>query len=152
MERLGFTAIDPAARSTDEIRDVLGGPAAVVVDAVGTARSLQSALDVSALGARIVLVGMGAPRVEISAYAISTQERAILGSFSYDEAAFRDTAHWAGGHAAELAPLIEARVGLDEAPDTFRALARGSLSASKILVYSSPTAGNPPLSRMDDDA
>jgi threonine dehydrogenase-like Zn-dependent dehydrogenase len=133
--RLGFTAIDPSTQSTDEIREILGGPPSVVVDAVGTSGTLQSALAISALGARIVLVGLGAPRVDISAYALSTEERAILGSFSYDERAFRDTAQWASAHATELEPLIDARVGLDGAPDAFRALAEGRLSASKILVY-----------------
>lgn len=135
LTRLGFTAVDPADQSTEDIQSVLGGPATLIVDAVGASRTLSSALDVAAPGGRIVLVGMAAPRVEIAAYALSTAERAIIGSFSYDIAAFRDTATWAGAHAAELAPLIGARVGLTEAPDTFRGLADGTLRASKVLVY-----------------
>ncbi len=135
LTRLGFTASDPASQSTEEEWSVLGGPATLVVDAVGATATLARALDVAALGGRIVLVGMAAPQVEIPAYPVSTGERAIIGSFAYDIAAFRDTASWAGDHAAELAPLIEAKVSLDEAPDTFRGLADGSLRASKVLVY-----------------
>ncbi|MDN3356457.1 alcohol dehydrogenase catalytic domain-containing protein [Actinomadura sp. DC4] len=123
--RLGFTAAAPADRTP---------LATVVVDAAGTSASLESALGRAAQGARIVLVGMGAPRVEMSAYAISTEERSLLGSFSYDEAAFRDTAAWAAGHAAELETLVDARVGLAEAPATFRALADQTLKAAKVLV------------------
>jgi threonine dehydrogenase-like Zn-dependent dehydrogenase len=137
LARLGFTTVDPLAQPADAIVRILGAPPTVVVDAVGATATLRDALDIAAPGARIVLVGMAAPRVELAAYALSTGERSLLGSFSYDEAAFRDTASWAGAHADELAPLIEARVGLDEAPETFRALADGKLTAGKVLVYPS---------------
>jgi threonine dehydrogenase-like Zn-dependent dehydrogenase len=107
----------------------------VVIDAVGTSQTLQTAFDASTLGARIVLVGMGSPHVDVNAYAISTEERTVLGSFSYTEAEFRDTAAWVGAHANELSLLIDARVSLDEAPETFRALAAKELAASKVLVF-----------------
>jgi hypothetical protein len=42
---------------------------------------------------------------------------------------------WAAEHAAELEPLVDARVGLAEAPVTFRALADHTLKAAKVLVY-----------------
>lgn len=131
---LGFIPINPTSESKADVVTVLGGPATVVVDAVGTSLTLQSALDISAVGARIVLVGMGASRVEIAAYAVSTAERTIFGTFAYDNAAFRETAIWAGEHAAWLEPLIEARVSLEEAPEAFRSLAVGELKASKVLV------------------
>jgi threonine dehydrogenase-like Zn-dependent dehydrogenase len=137
LTRLGFAAVDPTGLSTDSIRSILGGPATIVVDAVGATLTLSGALDIVAPGGRIVLVGMAAPRVELAAYALSTAERAIVGSFSYDNATFADTATWAGANAAEVAPLIEARVSLNEAPETFRALADGTLRASKVLVYPS---------------
>jgi threonine dehydrogenase-like Zn-dependent dehydrogenase len=128
VARLGFaTTADPLD----------GPPASVVIDAVGTSQTLQTAFDASALGGRIVLVGMGSPRVEVSAYAISTEERTVLGSFSYSEAEFRDTAEWVGAHAGELGILIDARVDLDAAPETFRALAAKEMAASKVLVYPS---------------
>lgn len=133
--RLGFATADPANQTPDEIIALLCRLATVVVDAAGTSSSLQTAFDCAAPGARIVLIGMGAPRVELSAYAISTAERSLLGSFSYDDAAFRDTAAWAAEHAAELESLVDARVGLAEAPATFRALADHTLKAAKVLVY-----------------
>ena len=135
LTRLGFIAVDPERQSAEEVKETLGGPPELVIDAVGTSRTLRDALDISALGGRIVLVGMGTPTVEFAAYAVSTGERSIIGSFSYDEAAFRDTAVWAAAHAADLDPLIERRIGLAEAPGAFRSLAEGTLAASKILVY-----------------
>jgi threonine dehydrogenase-like Zn-dependent dehydrogenase len=131
LGRLGFTAVDPEALG--ERRPTL------VVDAVGSSRTLATALEVSAPGARIVLVGMASPAVELAAYAVSTGERSIIGTFSYDDDAFAGTAAWVGAHAAAVAPLVEAHVGLAQAPDTFRALARGELTASKVLVHPQET-------------
>lgn len=138
LTSLGFTTVDPTAASGDDIKAALGGPADVVIDAVGITGTLASAFEVAALGGRVVLVGMGMPRVEIDAYAVSTGERTVLGSFCYDEPEFRDTARWASDHAADLEPLISGRVSLADAPGTFRALADHTLTASKILVYSTP--------------
>jgi threonine dehydrogenase-like Zn-dependent dehydrogenase len=141
VTHLGFSTVDPAAMSAAEITAALGGPVAVVVDAVGTSRTLKSAFDTSVPGARIVLVGMGAPRVEIAAYAVSTEEREVFGSFAYDDAAFRETVQWAGANAADLESLIGDRVDLDEAPETFRTLAAGSLLAGKVLVQPARSEG-----------
>jgi threonine dehydrogenase-like Zn-dependent dehydrogenase len=135
LTNLGFATVDPTAASGDDAKSALGGPADVVIDAVGLTGTLASAFDVAALGGRVVLVGMGVPRVEIDAYAVSTAERTVLGSFCYDEREFSDTARWASDHAADLEPLISGRVSLAEAPGTFRALADHTLTASKILVY-----------------
>jgi threonine dehydrogenase-like Zn-dependent dehydrogenase len=135
--RLGFTTVDPVAQPADAVVRILGGPPTLVVDAVGATATLRSALEIAAPGARIVLVGMAAPVVEIPAYAVSTGERSILGSFSYDDEAFRSTAAWAGAQASDLAALIEVRIGLDEAPGAFRRLADGVLTAGKILVFPS---------------
>lgn len=137
LGRLGFTTVDPTTRTTAEIIALLDGPPTVVIDAVGASRTVANALDIAAFGARVVLVGMAAPRLDLAAYALTTGERSLVGSFSYDEAAFGETATWASAHAAELAPLIEARVDLADAPETFRALAEGTLTASKVLVYPS---------------
>lgn len=131
LGRLGFAAVHP---------DALGDRRpTLVVDAVGSGRTLTTALELSAPGARIVLVGMAAPTVELPAYAVSTGERSIVGTFSYDDRAFTETAAWVGAYADSLGPLIEAHVDLDEAPSTFRALARGELTASKVLVHPQET-------------
>ena len=135
LKRLGFATANPNVQTTDDIRALLGAAPTLVIDAVGATQTLQSALDIAALGARIVLVGMATPRLDLAAYALTTGERCLVGSFSYDDAAFRDTATWASANVADLAPLIDARVDLDEAPDAFRALAEGTLTAGKVLVY-----------------
>jgi threonine dehydrogenase-like Zn-dependent dehydrogenase len=137
LERLGFATVDPATQTATDITAILGGAPTLVIDAVGATRTVQNALDLAPPGARIVLVGMATPRLDVDAYALSTGERSLIGSFSYSDAAFRDTATWASTHAAELAALISTRVDLDEAPEAFHALANHTLTASKVLVYPS---------------
>ncbi len=137
VEDLGFSTVDASSSGPSEIVAALGRPASVVIDAVGASSTIEVALAAAALGGRIVLVGLAAPRVELPAYSITTAERDLLGSFGYNDAAFRDTALWIGGREAELAPLINHEINLDEAPEAFRALASGELQASKVLVFCS---------------
>ena len=80
-------------------------------------------------------MGMGSPRLELSAYALSTEERSLIGSFTYNAAEFVQTAEWVGTVPEGIGELIEGRVGWEGAPQSFDDLARGRSSASKILVF-----------------
>jgi 2-desacetyl-2-hydroxyethyl bacteriochlorophyllide A dehydrogenase len=136
VQKLGFTAVDPRGGDlTEQVRPSLGGAATVAIDAVGTSRTMSDGLTASALGARIVLVGMGAREITLPAFEISTSERSILGSFTYTSREFRQTAEWVASGPAALEHLIDDRVGLDAAPEAFARLASGDLDASKILVF-----------------
>ena len=134
--RLGAATADPAAADfAAHVRDGLGGPATLVVDAVGVNATMGDAFALSGPGARVVLVGMGSPRLDLAAYDVSTGERSVIGSFCYTDEEFRDTASWVGANATRLRTLIDGRVGWDGAPGSFEALARGTSAASKILVF-----------------
>jgi threonine dehydrogenase-like Zn-dependent dehydrogenase len=142
--RLGAEVVDPSAGNLPEaVADRLGGPATLVVDAVGLSPTVSDAMAASGLGSRIVLVGMGSPRLEFSAYALSTEERALIGSFTYSAAEFADTAEWVGTIPDGVDALIDGRVGWEGAPQSFDDLARGRSTASKILVFphGPPTGG-----------
>jgi threonine dehydrogenase-like Zn-dependent dehydrogenase len=143
--RLGAEVIDPSADDLPEaVADRLGGPASLVVDAVGLSPTVADAMAASGLGSRIVLVGMGSPRLELSAYALSTEERALIGSFTYSAAEFADTAEWVGTVPDGIDALIDGRVGWEGASQSFDDLARGRSTASKILVFphGPPTSGS----------
>jgi threonine dehydrogenase-like Zn-dependent dehydrogenase len=143
LTRLGAPALDPSAAAVvDAVPESLGGPATVVLDAVGSSTSLGDALSCSTFGATVVLVGMGSPEVHLPAYAISTEERSLVGSFCYTEADFRETASWVGTGVSDLAPLIDGRVGMAEAPAAFYELAKGESAASKVLVYPAGVGGD----------
>lgn len=95
---------------------------------------MSDALTATALGGRVVLVGMGSPRLELPAFAISTEERSIVGSFTYSAQDFADASAWIGAHAEQVAPLVSALVPPEEAQESFAALAAGQGPAGKILV------------------
>jgi threonine dehydrogenase-like Zn-dependent dehydrogenase len=135
LTRLGFATVDPAPGGVaGEVRARLGRAATVVLDAVGTGASLADAFAASGLGARIVLVGMNAPQITLSAYEVSTHERTITGSFCYPSREFRATAQWVGSGPPGLEHLIEARIPLADGPAAFARLASGELDVSKVLV------------------
>jgi len=133
---LGARVVDPSAGElAGTVPDALGAPASLVIDTVGITPTLADAMTCSTLGSRIVLVGMGAPRVELGAFAISTEERSLIGSFCYSRVDFAETAAWVGTTDLPLDGLIDGRVGYDGAQASFTALANGTSRASKILVF-----------------
>ncbi|GIL28705.1 zinc-dependent alcohol dehydrogenase [Actinocatenispora comari] len=129
VDALGVATVEPGRAA-----DALSAPASVAIDAVGVDATMAEALAATEPGARIVLVGMGAPRLDLAAYPVSTGERSLIGSFCYTAEEFAATAAWAGTVPELLAPLISAQVPLAEAPDAFTRLARDGATASKILV------------------
>ncbi len=134
--RLGARVIDPTSQDLAEaVTAQLGGPATLVIDAVGVDKTVADAFAASGLGARIVLVGMGSPRLELDAYAVSTGERTLIGAFTYTADDFAETAAWVGTVPDGIEALIDGRVGWDQAPQSFDDLARGRSAASKILVF-----------------
>ncbi|NED95368.1 alcohol dehydrogenase catalytic domain-containing protein [Phytoactinopolyspora alkaliphila] len=142
---LGAQPYDP---TEDDVvtatRDHTGGVGApVVIDAVGSSRTLASGIDATARGGRCVLVGMGAPRIDIAAFGLSTEERALIGAFCYTHDEFAGTAEWAGRHAGVLSPLISRSVDLLQAPEQFRNLASGQDDASKIIITFAGTPDPP---------
>jgi threonine dehydrogenase-like Zn-dependent dehydrogenase len=136
VHKIGFDCVDPTSGDLPAaVAAALGGPATLVLDAVGSSRSLADAAAASSYGARIVLVGMNAPKVEVAAYSVSTEERSLIGSFCYSAADFRATADWVGSAPEELQHLVDGRVDLDGAAEAFGQLGKGESSASKVLVF-----------------
>jgi threonine dehydrogenase-like Zn-dependent dehydrogenase len=82
----------------------------------------------------VCLVGMGAPKFVLPAYEVSTEERHLVGSFTYSAQDFRDAAQWVSSAPPELAELISRQVPLDDGPQAFADLARGDGTAGKVLV------------------
>ena len=136
LVQLGATVLDPAPRprSRSRCRPELGGLADVTFDAVGLAPTVADALSSTRLGGAVCLVGMGTPRLELDAFAVSTMERSLVGSFTYSADDFRAAVDLVAG-----AP--DGRDGPDQpggvpdgAPDAFAALAAGDGTPGKVLV------------------
>lgn len=134
-EQLGARVLDPRdGVLPDQVRALLGAPATVALDAVGIAPTVASALESVELGGAVCLVGMGAPTFALDAYRISTDERSLVGSFTYSAQDFQDAAAWVAGGPPEIAVLISRQVDLSDGPQAFADLARGDGTAGKVLV------------------
>jgi threonine dehydrogenase-like Zn-dependent dehydrogenase len=133
--RLGAKTLDPASGPLpDQVKALLGGPAAVAIDAVGIGATVAGALESVELGGAVCLVGMGTPQFALDAYSVSTEERSLVGSFTYSAADFRDAAQFVSSAPPEVGELISRRVPLDDGPQAFTDLAAGDGTAGKVLV------------------
>lgn len=133
--RLGAQVLDPAEGTVaQQAAAALGGPADLALDAVGITPTLADALVATRPGGTVVLVGMGAQRLDVAAFEVSTQERTVTGSFTYCAQEFADAAAWIGEHAELAATLVSRTVPLAEAPEAFAALAGGDGTPGKVLV------------------
>ena len=77
---------------------------------------------------------MGSQELALSAYRISTEERTLVGSFSYSAVDFQEAADWVGGAPEVLGSLISREVELDGAAAAFTELAHTGGIAGKVLV------------------
>jgi threonine dehydrogenase-like Zn-dependent dehydrogenase len=116
------------------VKVLLGGPAAVAIDAVGIGVTVAGALESVKLGGAVCLVGMGTPQFTIDAYSVSTEERSLVGSFTYSAEDFRDAAQFVSSAPPEVGELISRRVPLHDGPQAFTDLAAGDGTAGKVLV------------------
>jgi threonine dehydrogenase-like Zn-dependent dehydrogenase len=134
-ERLGATVIEPGDRPLAErVNDVLGAPADVALDAVGISATVRDALLSTKFGGTVCLVGMGSPELALDAFRVSTEERTLVGSFSYTADEFQDAAEWVATAPRELAELISRHVTLEQAQEAFEGLARMDGTPGKVLV------------------
>jgi len=135
LARLGAIPLDPdAGPLRDQVVAAIGGPAAAAVDAVGATASLADCLSATLPGATVCLVGMATPRLELSAFDISTAERTLVGSFTYSSADFEQALASLAAAPPAADSLISRTVSLAEAPATFTALAAGDGTPGKVLV------------------
>jgi threonine dehydrogenase-like Zn-dependent dehydrogenase len=134
-KELGALVVDPTqAPVADQVLQAFGELADVAVDAVGISQTVSDALSATKFGGSICLVGMGSPFLDLDAYRVSTEERIIVGSFTYTAQDFRDAATWVASAPTELVHLISREVSLDDAPEAFAALARRDGTPGKVLV------------------
>ena len=135
VERLGARTVDPAAGPVPEqVERLLEGRVDSALDAAGVSGSVADALTSTMPGGSVCLVGMGSPTLELPAFAISTEERNLVGSFAYSSQDFRDAAEWISTSPEVAADLISRQVGLEEAPAAFTGLATHDGTPGKVLV------------------
>lgn len=135
VERLGARVIDPMQGPVaGQVISVFGTRADVTIDAVGITPTITDALRSTALGGTVCLVGMGSPALDIEAFAVSTEERSIVGSFTYSNKDFVDAAAWIATTPDIAAELISREVPLAAANDAFTGLASNDGTPGKVLI------------------
>ena len=137
---LGAETLDPADGSVPSaVYTVTDGRGAdIAIDAVGTSATLSDALQSTVLGGRVCLVGMAQPAISLDAYRISTDERVLVGSFTYPARTFRAAAQWVGEAPAALDLLISDVVSPEDADAVFEKLARSLDVPGKVLIRFAP--------------
>ncbi|AEV85068.1 alcohol dehydrogenase [Actinoplanes sp. SE50] len=134
-ERLGAVGLSLSATTLREALEARGvTEIARVVDAIGISATIDSALDMVTPGGTVCIVGMGSPQVQLPAYALTTAERRIVGSFCYSEAHFREAAEALLDGTVPVDLFIDREIGLDEAPEAFRQLASGERATVKTVI------------------
>ncbi|QPZ38913.1 zinc-dependent alcohol dehydrogenase [Paramicrobacterium chengjingii] len=133
-ERLGATVLDPKLGDVTSNVTRLGGLVDVAIDAVGISPTLRDAVSATKFGGSVCLVGMGSPELSLDAFRISTEERTIVGSFTYSAIDFTDAAMFVAHGDERFGELISRQVAPNEADAAFRSLASGDGTAGKVLV------------------
>jgi L-iditol 2-dehydrogenase len=114
--RLAVAAERGASQTVNALAGALADqiePVEVVVECSGAAAAVQAAFAVAAPAARIVLVGMGAPTMELPVAAIQIRELTVTGTFRYANAYPAAIALAASGKV-DLDSLVTARFGLEQ--------------------------------------
>ncbi|MFJ2504160.1 zinc-binding dehydrogenase [Microbacterium sp. NPDC087592] len=134
VRRLGAETIDPADGPVADQLRAGGGLADAALDAVGITPTLRDAFTSTTLGAPICLVGMGSPQVTIDAFLVSTEERSLIGSFTYGSDDFTDATEIIGAEPDVYRTLISREIDVADADTAFSALAAGDGTPGKVLV------------------
>lgn len=110
------------------------GPLGRVVDTVGISETLRQALALTGAGGRVVVVGMGAPRVELPLYELITRERVMLGAYAYTAREHARAVRLINRHRVDVTPLIGRTCTLPDLPDLLPRLVRGEIPAPRVVV------------------
>jgi threonine dehydrogenase-like Zn-dependent dehydrogenase len=105
-----------------------------VIDAVGVTETLSVALGCARRDGTISVVGMGSPTAQISAFALTVEERTLRGSFCYSPANFYSAIEAISDGAFNPSIVIDRHIPLDDLPSSMLGLSTGTASSVKTLV------------------
>ncbi len=117
-----------------EVRKLTGGRGAdVVLEVVGVAATVNTAIACARKGGTITLVGNLAPKVEMPLQAIVTKELTIHGSCA-SRGEYPACIELLERRAIRVDPLITATISLQDGPAWFQRLYAGEPGAMKVIV------------------
>jgi threonine dehydrogenase-like Zn-dependent dehydrogenase len=126
--------VDPRSESTWSVWGRAGrGKPLVVFEAIGVPGVLNDILRSAPQGSRVLVVGVCMDDDVINPFFGVTKELAVLFSFGYTPDEFARSLGWIAEGEIDVAPMVTARVGLDETPWAFAAL-RDPEEHCKVIV------------------
>lgn len=132
---LGAITVHASERLADYLPDLLGSAQVDrVIDSVGLNQTLATALEVSRRHGTIAMVGLGAPMLELPAFALAVEERNMVGCFCYSPSHFDEAARYVVADEFPWRKFFDRSVSLDEAADAFAGISDNSAPSIKTLV------------------
>ncbi|HMD47215.1 MAG TPA: alcohol dehydrogenase catalytic domain-containing protein [Acidimicrobiales bacterium] len=133
--RLGATAVlDPGEPALGaRMAKATGGGPSVVLECSGRPGVIEKAIEMAAVEARIVVVGICAQPDEIFPFWAISKELDVRFSIYYGREDFTDTIDALDRHRIDAAPMVTETVGLDALPERFARLEHDA-DAGKVIV------------------
>lgn len=124
---------------------VLAHPFDLIVEAAGSASAVQTAVEVAARGAGILLLGYPGHdvRVPLSIDDIVNGDLSLHGSFSYTSAAWRRVVELLNSGQLDLDFLVTHRFALDDFAGAFETLRRAQGARGKVIIEIPSDASTP---------
>ncbi|BBY30123.1 zinc-dependent alcohol dehydrogenase [Mycolicibacterium sediminis] len=124
-ERLGAVgSFDPTADDAVALAlDLLGGPAAVVIDCVSLESSVAQAVDLVDKGGAIMIVGVAEGPTSVPLNLIQDRELALVGNLMYVREDFTAAIDLLRSGTVPVDEIVSAEFDLDHAPEAFAASA-----------------------------
>ena len=132
---LGATAtIDPTSEDVaSRFAQIAGGPPSVILECVGIAGMLASAVQMAGVRGRIVVAGVLFADDTFSPLAAFAREVSIVYSQAYNEADFAAVIDALARQEIDAKPLLTQVIGFDAFPATFEALRRNPAQCKVVL-------------------
>lgn len=136
IARFGASPINIDERdAVAAVRAATGGRGADgVFEAVGAAATVRTAYELCAPGGTVVLIGNLAQEFTLPLQGVTSNETTLRGSYGFTKKDFAAAVEMVGNKALPLELLISGSCGLAEAPAVMTRLARGELSAIKMVI------------------
>lgn len=133
--KLGATVVPADQEASAAVLGATDGDGApVALDAVGVSATLLQGLKSIRRQGKVVLVGLGTPKIDLSVYDMVPQERAIWGSYAYSPAEYKEAARLINNGEVDVTPLIERTVAFEDTVGAIEDLARGRDESVKVVV------------------
>ncbi|NOZ21625.1 MAG: zinc-binding alcohol dehydrogenase family protein [Planctomycetes bacterium] len=117
----------------DRVGNAFGGPPTVVIEAVGRAATLESAVDMVSPAGRVVVVGLTAEPSGIRADVMIKKELDLVASRNSCDI-FPDAIRFLADHQEQAEKLVTHRFGLDEVATAMELLDKSPSEAIKIIL------------------